>query len=112
MPEFCKTGMEYRLNFDEEKAFINADPNLIVRLFDNLVSNAIKYGKPIPTEDLPNVFEKYYIVDYSKNSGAGLGLAISKSIVELFSGKISVHSSGCKTIFEMRFIAEGNTEDL
>lgn len=137
MPEFCKTGMEYRLNFDEVKTFINADPNLIVRLFDNLISNAIKYGKdgkyidlelchegrevivnlisygnPIPTKDLPNVFEKFYMVDYRQNNGAGLGLAISKSIVEMFNGKISVHSSGNQTIFEIRFIAESDIENF
>ena len=90
---------------------ITADGNLLARLFDNLINNAIKYGSEgkkiivkvdatdtvvtvsvtnfgyvIPKEELPLLFEKFYRVDNARSSqtgGAGLGLSIAKEIVEL-----------------------------
>ena len=128
IPELSTSSMQYRLNFGEEKALINADPTLIARLFNNLISNAVKYGKkgtyidlelyhkgkivvvnvisygsPIPEEELAYVFDKYYRVDYSQNNGTGLGLAISKSIVEICDGKITAYSHGDQTVFELKF---------
>jgi signal transduction histidine kinase len=86
----------------------------------NLMSNAIKYtgregtviiryqqvnnrillqiqdtGEGIPNEDLPHLFERFYRVDISrsqKNGGMGIGLSITKAIVEAHGGTISVES--------------------
>jgi signal transduction histidine kinase len=52
-------------------------------------------GKGIPSKDLPNVFERFYRVDKSRTrttGGAGLGLAIAKSLVEAHGGEIEVQS--------------------
>jgi signal transduction histidine kinase len=52
-------------------------------------------GEGILAEDLPNVFERFYRVDKSRaraTGGAGLGLAIAKSLVEAHGGKIEVRS--------------------
>lgn len=52
-------------------------------------------GPGIPKEHLPHLFERFYRIDTSrtrKSGGAGLGLAITKSIVELHGGKVQVES--------------------
>jgi len=99
--------------------YVNADPERIREVINNLLENAIKYteagtvgvhisvaeenvrvavsdtGPGIPEEDIPHLFQKFYRVDNSatrEKGGTGLGLYISKQIVELFDGKIWVES--------------------
>ena len=109
---------------------ITADGNLLARLFDNLINNAIKYGadgkkivvsveredpmvvirvlnygKIIPPEELDHIFEKFYRVEHSRSmntGGTGLGLAIAKGVVELHGGTIHASSSMRGTVFEVR----------
>lgn len=128
-PVFKKNNLECRLNLGDEPAFILANGDMIVRVFDNLISNAIRYGisgkyidislsksdknvivkvinydSLIPKEDLNNIFESFYKVDKSRTSktgGTGLGLAIAKNIVELHDGTIKASSSFEKTCFEV-----------
>lgn len=98
---------------------IKADPNKLKQILVNLVGNAIKYtlkgeitikvlkvsdnleirisdtGLGMSAEDQKNLFQKFYRVktdDTSKIRGTGLGLWITKQIVELMNGKISVES--------------------
>src|SRR6185436_6730812 len=51
-------------------------------------------GPGIPAEDIPRVFERFYQVDKSRAhaEGLGLGLAITKEIVEAHGGSVSVES--------------------
>ncbi|MNE47073.1 Sensor protein SrrB [compost metagenome] len=62
-------------------------------------------GPGIPTEHVSHVFERFYRSDASrtrKHGGAGLGLSISQSIVEVHGGEISVHSElGKGSTFEV-----------
>ena len=98
------------------------DPEKILRLFINLIDNAIKYnsdgsgairiatsraqgklnitiantGPEIPREDLPKIFDQFYRVEKSRSQafgGAGLGLTIVRRIVELHGGNIEMRSS-------------------
>jgi len=130
IPTIEEAGMEYRLFFPDDKLIVNVDPLLLTRVFDNLVNNAIKYGREgkyldvelnkendeaivkiinygeaISDVDLPYVFERFYRADKSrsgKKKGSGLGLAIVKSIVELHNGTIAVISTDKRTVFEVR----------
>ncbi len=119
-PNFEKQGLSYELQSNVPAKIITADGNLLARLFDNLISNAIKYGKEgkriivkvdamertvrvsvanygyvIPQEELPLLFEKFYRVEQSRSSetgGTGLGLAIAKNIVDMHGGTITAQS--------------------
>jgi signal transduction histidine kinase len=130
LPVLGDVGMEYRLSFPNEKISVNGDPVLLARMFDNLINNAINYGKegkyldvelqqenndaivriinygnPILKEDLPLIFERFYKVDKSRSqykNGSGIGLAIVKSIVDLHQGTVEADSENNKTIFEVR----------
>ena len=129
-PNFQDAGLEYEFVTNEPGVQIEADGNLLARLFDNLINNAIKYGadgkvirvevegldaevviriinygKIIPEQELGHVFEKFYRVDHSRSSntgGTGLGLAIAKGVAELHGGSISASSSLRGTVFEVR----------
>ena len=127
--QFKECNMEYRLDFKIDKLIINADPIMLVRAFENLITNAMRYGRDghyidivinsiedkaviqfinygeqIPIIDLPHIFDRFYRVEKSRNrfeGGSGLGLAITKNIIETHGGEISVSSDSINTIFEV-----------
>lgn len=60
-------------------------------------------GEPIPAEHLPRLFDRFYRVDASRHNagdGAGLGLAITRSIIQAHGGTISARSSPQGNVFE------------
>lgn len=96
---------------------VNADQFRIQQVLGNFLSNAVKFtpeggevevhavegddearivvrdtGPGIPEEQLPHIFDRFFHADRSQRGGAGLGLAISKSIVEAHDGRIEVES--------------------
>lgn len=129
-------GVECRVKADAEPIIVLADGELLVRSFENLLSNAIRYGAdgkevvisvsgevgeavvrfinygdPIPHSDLPFIFDRFYRVEQSRSKttgGTGLGLAIVKSIVEAHGGRISATSDTQQTVFEARFPLVGS----
>lgn len=61
-------------------------------------------GDPIPEEEREKIFERFYRIDKSRNRQEkryGLGLAIAKSTVEKYSGKIEVDYKDGFTIFKV-----------
>lgn len=103
-------------NFEGD-TFIKSDPRLISILFNNIISNAIKYspssnkilvkvsrsfnlkimiedkGIGIPQEAIALLFEPFYRAKNSeKFKGSGLGLSIVKKIIDLLNGKIEIES--------------------
>ncbi|MCY6958817.1 MULTISPECIES: sensor histidine kinase [Clostridium] len=126
---FRKANIKCRLHFKDEKICILGDSMKLVRAFENLIFNCIKYsktsefmdilvdkegdkaiiefinyGEAICPLDIPYIFNKFYRVDKSRSEetgGSGLGLAITKNIIELHNGKIDVESNINKTIFKV-----------
>jgi signal transduction histidine kinase len=123
-----KKGMQINVDCKPEDLAIEADPEKLVRVYNNLISNALKYGhgaseinlsaqqlndqrvelrvenngEPIPADSLQQIFERFYRVENSRNKatgGTGLGLAITKSIVELHHGTIRCESDQKLTSF-------------
>jgi len=73
---------------------------------DQVVIDVTDTGTGIPLEEREHVFERFYRLDSSRSrrtGGAGLGLAISREIVQLFKGTIRVgDTSGPGTTVEVR----------
>ncbi|MBE5979130.1 MAG: HAMP domain-containing histidine kinase [Paenibacillaceae bacterium] len=129
-PSFMDKNLSYELQSNVPVQIVSADANLLARLFDNLINNAIKYGADgkrilvkvhgseelvsiqvvnygyvIPEEELPLIFNKFYRVEQSRSTntgGTGLGLAISKSIVDMHGGTIHVSSDLSGTVFTVK----------
>ena len=129
-PSFVDKNLSYELQSNVPVKVIIADGNLLARLFDNLINNAIKYGADgkrimvklhaddeivtvsvinygyvIPADELPLIFNKFYRVEQSRSTntgGTGLGLAISKNIVDMHGGTITVTSDLSGTVFTVK----------
>ncbi|WP_376699631.1 sensor histidine kinase [Listeria seeligeri] len=118
-------NMQIVEHFEAKKLIISGDGNQIMRLFENLFSNALRYGEgnkqidvsakqeedmavvrvtnygqEISEIDLPYLFERFYKADKNRTTtGTGLGLAIAKSIVEKHGGIVTAESKNRKTSF-------------
>jgi signal transduction histidine kinase len=71
---------------------------------DEAVVTVTNQGRPIPSEELPRVFERFYRARDASVDGrhAGLGLAIVKAIVEASGGSVSATSDRSGTRFSIR----------
>ena len=58
-------------------------------------------GPGISTEDMAELFERFYRGDSTKASGSGLGLAIAKQLAELMGGRIDLDSEPGRTVFSL-----------
>lgn len=116
-----KVGMEYpgldaSLRFPSPFPRAWADPDKVVQVLTNLVENACKYGslvgmelvgeadgsevavavrdrgEGIPPEDLARVFTKFFRHSEGRPTGSGLGLWISRGLVEAHGGRLGVSS--------------------
>ena len=112
-----------------ERVMFFGDGDKLARAFDNLLKNAINYsyketiieimveqkeskieisfknkGDKIPKYKLEKIFEKFYRGDearISSTGGAGLGLAITKEIIELHGGNIKVKNDDEYIVFDI-----------
>ena len=125
-PILAERELEWRLEIAPEIE-VMGDADKLARAFDNLIRNAVSYsyagteillfaqaegdkakvmiknhGKTIAPDKLEHIFEQFYWADAARSSatgGAGLGLAITKEIVELHGGTVTAASANESTIF-------------
>lgn len=65
------------------------------------------FGKGIDKQDLPHIFERFYKGKFSSNESIGIGLALSKSIIESDNGYIGVDSElGRGTVFTIKYLCD------
>ncbi|CDN45888.1 MULTISPECIES: cell wall metabolism sensor histidine kinase WalK [Paenibacillus] len=130
-----EAGLDTELRAPADKLMVTGDSDKMVRVFENLLANAIRYGKDggrvdliasasggeavvevvnygemIPSIDLPHLFDRFYRVDKARGDGSGgtgLGLAIAKGIVEQHGGTISAASDPFMTSFQVRLPLAG-----
>jgi signal transduction histidine kinase len=115
----AEKNLTLEIHISEDLPEIEGDRDKLKQVFINLLSNAHKYNRPngsitltaevkgdevlvsvedtgigISENDIPNLFEKFYRVPGSDkiSTGSGLGLSISKRIVEAHGGRINVRS--------------------
>ena len=114
----------------QESVIINGNKEDLEHILSTLIDNAIKHtkengnvivetkkeknnaiievknmGEPIPEEEREKIFERFYRIDKSRNRSKkryGLGLAIARSIVEKYNGKIEVSYKDGYTIFKVQ----------
>jgi len=109
-------GLACEPSFESDFPKVYADPDKVEQVLTNLVENAAKYGsldvevvgrvvdgsacvtvtdhgEGIPTADLPRVFTKFFRRDHGKPTGSGLGLWISRGLVEAHGGRLTATSN-------------------
>ncbi|KMK76239.1 HAMP domain-containing sensor histidine kinase [Alkalihalobacillus pseudalcaliphilus] len=128
IPLFEQAQLQVRMEV-EEHVMIDADGDLLARVFENLLTNGIRYGvdgeyidlkaytlegsviveminygEAIPSDEIPYLFDMFYTGDKSRThqkNSSGLGLFIAKNIIEQHNGEIVVESNVKRTVFKV-----------
>lgn len=109
--DYCAKNREIIFKSGQHKLIIRSNKNMLLRIFDNLISNALKHGTDSLTVsidtaeniqikfvnrlygsdiDIDRIFDEFYTTDISRTKGnTGLGLAIVKQFTEMLGGTVS-----------------------
>lgn len=127
-PEFKKTSVQFTYKSDSEYLTIQADEEMIEQVLINLIKNAIEALENVPdgkivltgtvnenvviievTDNgpgiIPEAIERIFIPFFTtKKSGSGIGLALSRQIMQMHNGSLTVKSEpDVKTTFTLNF---------
>lgn len=129
--EAQRCGMRINVITQKPSVRMQGDAEKLVRVMNNLISNALKYakngtmvmievskqhdshvqvivknnGNTLPAHRTKHIFERFYREETSRSQeikGTGLGLAISQGIIQLHKGSISARIEGDWTLFEVQ----------
>jgi signal transduction histidine kinase len=129
MPQLIKEEIDYTMDIPMNLQ-LNTDPAMMRHIFDNLISNTLKYaagghylqmyarqdelgtrielvnhGPMIPKDELEDIFIRFYREKKNhQKEGSGCGLYIVKQMSELLGGSITVQSSEKETRFILRLM--------
>ena len=137
----ARPGVEVRCGRRAERASCRGDEGRIAQVLRNLLGNALRHtdggtrhrrrararatrarvevrdtGEGIPEEDLPYVFERFYRADAARardTGGSGIGLAVSRRIVEDHGGEVfarNAEGGGAVVGFELPLDAPDETD--
>ena len=125
--DFDKRGINVELSLGEKPIFIEGDSKSIERIFVNLIQNAIKYSVSefrvllekddtsvnivfsndvvdLTEDNIENLFNRFYMKDNSRNNqSSGLGLTITKLLMEAMGGKITTYIIDDRIYFKLVF---------
>ncbi|MEQ1587468.1 MAG: ATP-binding protein [Cyclobacteriaceae bacterium] len=127
-PEFKKTSIQFIYKSDSEYLTIQADEEMIEQVLINLIKNAIEALENLPNAKIeltgtyndsaviievtdngpgiiPEAIERVFIPFFTtKKSGSGIGLALSRQIMQMHNGSLTVKSEpDVKTTFTLNF---------
>ena len=125
-PLMDKKGISPKIDLPEHSVYIYSDKNALDRIFQNLITNAIRYSagdiaisledddksvvlsvtNPIPDGselDPDRMFDRFYTGDSSRSSGGtGLGLAVVKELTDKLGGTVKAQRDGNKLTMRLQ----------
>ncbi|NAS11134.1 hybrid sensor histidine kinase/response regulator transcription factor [Poritiphilus flavus] len=123
-----RQNISLNTHFSSEPELAYYDKDKLEKIINNLLSNAFKYtpaggavsvnightdknisieisdtGNGMNKREIDRIFDRFYRVEGTETKGSGIGLALTKELVDLHNGQISVHSEkGRGTTFKLR----------
>lgn len=128
--DFESKNIDVDIKLDKNPVLVKLDEGAIKRVFNNLIQNSIKYSKSsfcmslikndneviiefrndvedISKDELSLLFNRFYMKDKSRSSdSSGLGLTISKFLVESMNGEIDVELDEDWIVFRVKFLLD------
>lgn len=129
--DYCNNNRNIIFDCCARKIKLYSNQNMLLRIFDNLIGNALKHGKGDLTISVKNdpgkieiafkngfteqnldtkhIFDEFYTTDISRTKGnTGLGLAIAKQLTEMLGGEIQAFQHENQLMFTIGFVNRPN----